>query len=91
MVAPASPSSLDRHDAVLALALSSLSVARQFELVGGVSTPAGQPLDDDDPVILAALGVHRWDDRCAGQRLQRRSGGRTPAPPRGRTPLRTPA
>jgi hypothetical protein len=63
----------DHHDAVLALALGSLSLVRRFEeLVSRATTPEVQPLDRDDTVVLAALGVvslgrslRRWLEEAA--------------------------
>lgn len=63
----------DRHDAVLALALGSLSFAQRFEeMISQVATTAVRPLDVDDPIVLAALGVvslgrslRRWVEEAA--------------------------
>jgi hypothetical protein len=63
----------DQHDAVLLLALGSLSLFQHFEqLIRPAADPAVRPLEVDDPLVLAALGVvstgrslRRWLEEAA--------------------------
>jgi hypothetical protein len=81
----------DHHDAVLALALGSLSFGQCFEtLISRATASAVPPLDLDDPLVLAALGVvslarslRRWLEEAAAPT-------RPPQPSASSTPLAAP-
>jgi hypothetical protein len=71
---PATEPRLDahQHDALLVLALGSLSLAQRFESLVNHTSAQGTPLDRHDPVVLAALGVvslgrslRRWLDEAS--------------------------
>ena len=86
----------DEHDAVLALALGSLAVARGFEAcVIRPALPGSQPLEADDPIVLAALGaislgrsLTRWLEEAAQRQHPRRLDPPTRPAPTSRELLR---
>ena len=75
MEAPATEPRLaaDQHDVVLALALGAVCAAERFADRVSRASPASEPLDAGDPVVLASLGVlalaralRRWLEESAG-------------------------
>jgi hypothetical protein len=62
----------DHHDAVLALVLGSLRLARHFEASVARASAGSPPLATDDPMVVAALGaislgrsLERWLEAAA--------------------------